>query len=218
MTTREVRLFIYQQLSLLGTAPDISQISKHFNLTNEETIVIMQALAQSRHIVINEKFEIVMAHPFSTVPLGFSVMGKETLWWGGCSWDSFALPNLLSQEVLVATTCPNCSAAHAWRVSPNLPPEGDQVAHFLVPTQEMWIDVVHSCANQRIFCNEICLNSWLEETNNAKGYVMNLSTLWALASNWYDGRLNLNYERREPATAAKYFREAGLSGSFWGLS
>ena len=25
-----------------------------------------------------------MAHPFSAVPLGFSVMGPETLWWGGC--------------------------------------------------------------------------------------------------------------------------------------
>ena len=32
-----------------------------------------------------------MAHPFSTVPLGFSVMGNRTLWWGGCAWDSFAL-------------------------------------------------------------------------------------------------------------------------------
>ncbi|MGW6915370.1 hypothetical protein ACWGB8_16365 [Kitasatospora sp. NPDC054939] len=31
---------------------------------------------------------VVMAHPFASVPLGFSVMGAHTLWWGGCAWDS----------------------------------------------------------------------------------------------------------------------------------
>jgi hypothetical protein len=65
-----------------------------------------------------------MAHPFSSIPLGFSVMGSNTLWWGGCAWDSFALPNLLSTEVVVATTCLNCLRAHSWRVDPNTPPEG----------------------------------------------------------------------------------------------
>jgi hypothetical protein len=46
-----------------------------------------------------------MAHPFSAMPLGFSVMGARTLCWGGCARDSFALPHLLSSEseVLVAT-------------------------------------------------------------------------------------------------------------------
>ena len=43
---------------------------------------------------IDDQGQIVMAHPFSAVPLGFSVMGARTLWWGGCAWDSFALPLL----------------------------------------------------------------------------------------------------------------------------
>ena len=61
-----------------------------------------------------------MAHPFSAVPLGFSVMGARTLWWGGCAWDSFALPHLLpgEDEVLVATRCPACGLPHAWSVEP----------------------------------------------------------------------------------------------------
>lgn len=217
MLNKEIRLHIYQHFAKFGTSPTISNISKQFYISEDQTRVQLQQLADARHIAINKDFKIVMAHPFSSVPLGFSVMGENTLWWGGCSWDSFALPNLLNQEVLVATTCPNCNSAHAWRVSSTLPPQGDQVAHFLVPTKEMWIDVVHTCGNQRIFCNDSCLLSWIEKTNNAKGYVMNMSTLWALASHWYDGRLNLDYERREPATAAQYFREVGLSGSFWGL-
>lgn len=217
MHFRDVRHFIYQQLARIGTAPDIFEISRHFNLSIEESKTILQELATARHIAVNSDLEILMAHPFSTIPLGFSVMGNETLWWGGCSWDSFALPNLVEQEVVVATTCPNCQSAHAWRVAPGQPPQGNQVAHFLIPTKEMWLDVVHTCGNQRIFCNELCLDNWLKNTRNIKGYVMNLSTLWALASHWYDGRLNLDYERREPATAAQYFRDVGLSGPFWGL-
>ena len=51
-------------------------------------------LARGRHLALGDQGQIVMAHPFSTVPLGFSVMGARTLWWGGCAWDSFALPLL----------------------------------------------------------------------------------------------------------------------------
>jgi hypothetical protein len=73
-----------------------------------------------------------MARPFTAVPLGFSVMGRDTLWWGGCAWDSFALPHLLPDQgsMLVATTCPACDRAHAWRLDDREPPAGGQVAHF----------------------------------------------------------------------------------------
>jgi hypothetical protein len=68
--------------------------------------------------VLGPRHDIVMAHPFSTVPLGFSVMGDATLWWGGCAWDSFAIPHLLELDspVLVATRCPACQAPLAWNV------------------------------------------------------------------------------------------------------
>ena len=67
----------------------------------------------------------------STVDLGFSVKGAHTLWWGGCAWDSFAIPHLVDAEpsVLVATRCPACDAALSWVVDRTEPPTGDQVAH-----------------------------------------------------------------------------------------
>ncbi len=79
-----------------------------------------------------------MARPFA-VPLGFSVMGCETLWWGGCAWDLFALPHLLFDEpdVLVATRCVGCGGALAWVVGRDAPPAGDEVAHFLIPAARM---------------------------------------------------------------------------------
>ena len=146
-------------------------------------------------------------------------MGRSTLWWGGCAWDSFALPHLCQWEgeVLVATRCPACGAALAWSVGRSMPPRGDEVAHFLVPAAHMWDDVVHTCGNQRIFCSESCVRLWLDRTSQPPGYVMDLATLWRLASGWYEGRLDRGYVRREPSAAADYLRGAGLSGPFWGL-
>ena len=160
-----------------------------------------------------------MAHPFTAVPLGFSVMGRDTLWWGGCAWDSFALAHLLPEQgpVLVATSCPACDAAHAWRVDNQSPPSGAQVAHFLVPTRHIWDDVVFTCRHQNLFCSTGCVDSWLERTGNERGYVLDLPTLWRLASQWYAGRLEHGYTRRDPSQAAEYFRQVGLSGPFWGL-
>jgi hypothetical protein len=102
-------------------------------------------------------------------------------------------------------------------VGRDAPPPGDQVAHFLVPVARMWDDVVHTCAHQRIFCSSQCVTDWLDATGNDRGYEMDLTTLWRLASGWYAGRLDRGYRRREPSDAAQYLRGAGLSGSFWGL-
>jgi hypothetical protein len=146
-------------------------------------------------------------------------MGRETLLWGGCAWDSFALPHLLPDEpeVLTATRCPGCGAALAWVVSRDAPPAGEEVAHFLVPAARMWEDVVHTCGNQRLFCGERCVADWLERTGCERGYVMDLGTLWRLARGWYAGRLDRGYRRRDAAEATEYFRSVGLHGPFWGL-
>ena len=90
----------------------------------------LRRLALARHLVLDSSRAaepaVVMAHPFSAVPLGFAVMGPRTLWWGGCAWDSFALPNLLpdAREVLVSTRCPACGRAHAWNVTAGGAPPG----------------------------------------------------------------------------------------------
>ena len=146
-------------------------------------------------------------------------MGARTLWWGGCAWDSFALPHLVPSdpEVLVATRCPGCDRPLAWVVGREAPPEGREVAHFLVPVAHVWDDVVRSCSNQRLFCDEACVDAWLERTGHQRGYVMDLPTLWRMARGWYAGRLDPGYVRREPSAAAEYFRSVGLEGPFWGL-
>ena len=60
--------------------------------------------------------------------------------------------------------------------------------------------------------------TWLDRSGNERGYVMDLATLWRLASRWYEGRLERGYVRRDPITAAAYFREVGLVDPFWGTA
>ncbi|MEA2026055.1 MAG: organomercurial lyase [Chloroflexota bacterium] len=214
-----VRLAVYQGYVEDGRPPAVEEMAVEMGLSADAVRASLRVLHDARHVVLSPDGEIVMAHPFASVPLGFSVMGRDTLWWGGCAWDSFAIPQLCPDdpEVLVATQCPGCGKPLAWVVNREAPPVGDEVAHFLVSMARCWDDVVHTCNNQRLFCSVECVQRWAESTGNEPGYVMDLATLWRLASRWYEGRLDAGYERREPAQALDYFREVGLSGPFWGL-
>jgi hypothetical protein len=215
----DLRLAVYEGCRR-GRVPRIADLATELLATREQVRSGLLTLGAARHLALGSDGEITMAHPFTAVPLGFSVMGRDTLWWGGCAWDSFALPHLLPDQgpMLVATTCPACDRAHAWRVDDRVPPAGGQVAHFLVPAARMWDDVVYTCGNQRIFCSEACVAIWLNESGHQRGSVLDLPTLWRLAAGWYAGRLERGYVRREPSAAADYLRSVGLSGTFWGLT
>lgn len=219
MDTEELRVAIYRSLASTGQAPRAADLRVQLGVDDRVLRAGLRELAAARHLVLDADDDVVMAHPFATVPLGFSVMGASTLWWGGCAWDAFALPHLLPEQapVLVATRCPNCTRPLAWSVGNEEPPSGDQVAHFLVPVAHMWDDVLRTCSHQSLFCSETCVDQWLDRSGHGRGYVMDLTTLWRLASDWYTGRLDHGYQRREPSRAADYLRSVGLQGPFWGL-
>jgi Alkylmercury lyase len=216
---QSVRLDVYRSLAGAGRAPDPAEIAGRMAAGEPAVLGALRRLHDGRHLVLDADDNVVLAHPFATTSFGFSVMGNRTLWWGGCAWDSFAIPHLMPAEkdVLVATRCPGCDAPLAWVVSADASPDGDEVAHFLVPMARVWDDVVATCSNQRLFCSRDCVQTWLDSTGHELGYVMDLATLWRLARHWYDGRLAPGYTRREPDQARDYFREVGLTGPFWGL-
>ena len=218
MDLEDLRLLIYDSLRRIGRVPSSEEIATTLGATEQAVTEGIHVLAAQRHLALDAVGAIVMAHPFSAINLGFSVMGRTTLWWGGCCWDSFALPHLLTDEpdVLVATWCPGCRKPNAWVVDRHQPPTSDWLAHFLVPAAHVWDDVVHTCANQRLFCSERCIDEWLACGGHTRGYVMDVETLWNFASHWYEGRLERGYVRREPSEAKDYFRSVGLVDPFWG--
>ncbi len=82
----------------------------------------------------------------------------------------------------------------------------------------MWDDVVDTCGNQRIFCSEACVATWLNESRHQRGSVLDLQRLWRLAAGWYAGRLERGYVRREPSAAADYLRVSGSPAPSGGLT
>lgn len=215
----DIRLAVYRTFAARGIPPTPAELAQVAGGSSARAKHALRRLADAHHVVLDVCDHVLMAHPFSAVPMGFSVMGASTLWWGGCAWDSFALPHVVPDEpeVLVATRCPACDEPHAWVVGKDKPPAGSQVAHFLVPMSKVWDDVVHTCGNQRIFCGRSCVDDWLGASGNDEGCVLDLPTLWRLASGWYEGRFEPGYRRRDPAKAAEYFASVGLRGEFWGV-
>jgi hypothetical protein len=181
-----VRLAVYGVLSETGRAPTTSELGSALDRSEASVGEALRALHEHLDVVLDGESRILMAHPFATIPLGFSVMGTRTLWWGGCAWDPIAVPHLVGSEptVLVATTCPGCGPAHALTVTREQPPDGTQLAHFLTPTSQIWDDVVHACAHQRIFCGRDGVDRWLSAESQELGYVVDLATLWRLARHW----------------------------------
>lgn len=213
-----VRLEIYRTFAATGREPTRADLGGRLGLDPSEVARAYLALAEAHHIVLDAAGAIVLAHPFAGRSFGFSVMGARTLYWGGCAWDAFAIPHLVDSEpsALIATTCPACGAAHAWRVDRLGPPRGDQVVHFSIDAAHVWDDVVRTCSRQSIFCSTDCLETWSTREGVPIGSVFDLATLWRLASRWYAGRLDSPYVRRDPASAAAFFSEVGLPRSFWG--
>ena len=213
-----LRVAVYRSLASTGRAPDVEALASELASSPDEVRAGLRSLHEQRHLVLDDTGAIALAHPFGTIDFGFSVKGTHTLWWGGCVWDSFAIPNLVPEEpsVLVATTCPSCGRPHAWTVTSEAPPEGDQVAHFLVPVTRIWDDVLFTCGNQRVFCDELPHRG--SPARGTRAATRRTSTVWGLAKDWYAGRLDEGYRRREPAEAASYFRSVRLRGPFWGLA
>src|SRR5882724_9523366 len=111
MDSEDLWLAVYWSFAESGRPPQVHDLAEQLASDVPAVTAGLEELAAARHLVLDELGRIVMAHPFSAVSLGFSVMGTQTLWWGGCAWDSLALPHLLpgEGELLVATRCPACS-------------------------------------------------------------------------------------------------------------
>jgi hypothetical protein len=214
----DVRLAVYGSLADTGQLPDAGRLAEVAGGHAHAAEAIVE-LARRRAWALGPDGAIVLAHPFATRSFGYSVMSSKTLWWGGCCWDAFAIPHLVPDcgPAIIAGSCPACDRPLVWRVDTSAPPHGPERAHFLVPAPRMWDDVIHTCSNQLLFCDDRCIDTWLDRTGNVEGYRMDLATLWRFAAKWYAGRLDRGYRRREPAQALSYFREVGLRGAFWGL-
>ncbi|WP_406628992.1 organomercurial lyase [Amycolatopsis sp. WGS_07] len=200
----DVRVAVYRAFASRGRPPTAPELA---DAAHGSLAVAKQALhrmADPRWLWLDECEHVALAAPFAAVPLGFAVMGEHTMWWGGCAWDSFAIPHLVSgePEVLVATRCPGCGEPSALVVRRDRPPKGAQVAYFPASPDQLAGDR----GKQRLYCGESCVDS--------PGELLGLDALWHLAKDWYTGCLEPGYRPRGPVEAAEYFAANGRPDAF----
>jgi Alkylmercury lyase len=228
----ELRMHVYRQFAEHARAVDPEEVAAAFGVRPAAALDALRALDDAHLLVLDQaRQRIVMAHPWTAGPMGLVVASESQKWWGGCAWDSFAIPALVGSPCLVATHCPACGRVLALDVRPDAPPDsnpgdrdpgdhtgtntGGMVAHLPVPVARMWDDVVRTCSSQLLFCDREHLAGWLARTGAPEGAVLGLTALWDLATGWYAGRLSRGYRRRNPAEAAAFFAGIGLAGKFW---
>ena len=212
----DVRLFVYEWFARTGGPPSLMDVGRAHGLDETAVLAMLRKLHDAHLLVLDEqRRDIVMAHPWSAQPMGFVVAGPAQKWWGGCVWDSFAIPAMVGRTCLVATHCGGCGAALALDVRPDRAPIEPWVAHLPVPVLRMWDDVMGTCRTQLLFCRESHVDEWAARNGTPRGAVLDLRTLWTLATRWYHGLMTRGYRRRTDAEAAMFFAGIGLTGEFW---
>ena len=61
------------------------------------------------------------------------------------------------------------------------------------------------------------MDDWLERTGHARGAVVPVDQMWALAQRWYAGRLDAGWRGRSAREAQAILESVGLTGEFWRL-
>lgn len=67
------------------------------------------------------------------------------------------------------------------------------------------------------FRSEEDLGAWLAAGGHARGAVLGLEQMWALAQAWYEGRMDPGWRGRSVEDAQAILDGVGLTGEFWRL-
>ena len=68
---RKLRVRVYRTFVDTGRAPRLDQLTRELYESVTTIRAGLRELAAARHVVLDEHDVIVMAHPFSAIPLGF---------------------------------------------------------------------------------------------------------------------------------------------------
>jgi hypothetical protein len=89
------------------------------------------SLAAQHVVALDERGEVLMAHPFANHTAGARVDAGERTWWGNCAWDAFGIVAALGLEDWTIT-------AQGITLTPG---DRDAVFHVLVPAAHWWDDI-----------------------------------------------------------------------------
>lgn len=138
---RKVRAYVYRHFVGTGAAPSVARIARELELGRGAVRDALDRLEASRALVLNERGEIWMAHPFSATATRYPVWTRERRYWANCAWDALSIPSLLDRDAVIETTCADCSEPLRLRSVAGELEATKAVVHFLVPARRFWDDI-----------------------------------------------------------------------------
>jgi hypothetical protein len=90
-----------------------------------------RSLAAQHVVALDERGDVLMAHPFANHTDGARVDSHGRTWWGNCAWDAFGIVAALELEDATIT-------AQGITLGPQ---DDDAVFHVLVPAGHWWDDI-----------------------------------------------------------------------------
>ena len=140
--TRDVRLYIYQQMVATSAAPSTADTAHAFGCGEPEIAAADRELAEARMLVLRPGTDTVwMAMPFSNMQTAFTVIAGGRAYYANCAWDAFGIPAMLGTDARIFTTCADCGGALERKVSDGALPETRGLVHFALPAPRWWDDV-----------------------------------------------------------------------------
>jgi hypothetical protein len=136
---RSVRATIFELLvqgAQEVTSADVADSSGH---QRESVGQSFGRLADEHRIVLSDdRDQVVMAHPFSTLNTGYKAQIGGKSWLANCAWDAFAILALLGDGRVIANG--PVRQETVWNVAEGVV-EPDGFVHFVVPAAEFWDDI-----------------------------------------------------------------------------
>ena len=132
---RAVRNRIYGRLVELGRVPTIAE-------TGADDAALRRLEDEHSLVLAPDGSAFRMLAPFSGVPTPYLVEAKGSRWHANCAWDAFGVPAALGVDGHVSATCLDCGDRLEVGVRGGEPTPANLVAHFLLPAERWWADIV----------------------------------------------------------------------------
>lgn len=139
----DVRTFVYRRFAETTRPPTVDEVATRFELSVAEAAALFQELNRCHAFFLEPgTLSIRIANPFSAIPTAFRVHALGRSYFANCAWDALGIPAALQSDALIDAACaatgePIVLTVAGGQVRPSTP-----VAHFLVPFQRWYDDMV----------------------------------------------------------------------------
>ena len=95
-------------------------------------------------VLDHDQRELLMANPFSAVPIPHRVEAGSRSWYANCAWDAFGICAALATDGRIEASCPDCGDAIGIDVRAACSDDESLLFHCLVPARRWWDDVAYT--------------------------------------------------------------------------